>query len=62
MNLHERLEVATVLHADDLLCSGPAVNLEWVWAELPKKYELKGEVMREGNSGCQVSRPHHWQE
>ena len=47
---HEQLEVAMVTHVDDLLCSGTAVNLEWVRAELSKKYELKGEVMREGSS------------
>ena len=39
-----------VTHVDDLLCSGSAANLEWVRSELSKKYELKGEVMPEGNS------------
>ena len=43
---HEQLEVAMVTHVDDLLCSGTAVNLEWVRAELSKKYELKGEEAR----------------
>ena len=38
-----------VAHVDDLICSGPAMNLEW-GAELSKKYEVKGRVMVEGNS------------
>ena len=47
---HERLKVAMVAHVDDLLCSGPAVSLEWVRAELSNMYEVKGEVMAEGDS------------
>ena len=47
---HERLEVALVTHVDDLLCSGSDENLNWVRAELLKKYEVKGQVMAEGNT------------
>ena len=47
---HERLEVALVTHVDDLLCSGSEENLNWVRAELSKKYEVKGQVMAEGNT------------
>ena len=52
---HGRLEVAMVTHVDDLLRSGSAENLEWVRSELSKKYELKGEVMLEGNSEVKFS-------
>ena len=39
------LGVSMVTHVDDLLCGGPAENLEWVHAELQKKYEVKGPIM-----------------
>ena len=48
--LHEWLEEAMVAHVDDLLCSGPGMNLEWARAELSKKYEVKGRVVVEANS------------
>ena len=47
---HERLEVALVTHVDDLLCSGSEENLNWVRAELSKKYEVKRKVVAEGNT------------
>ena len=50
LHFHERLEVALVTHVDDLLCSGSEENLNWVRAELSKKYEVKGQVMAEGNT------------
>ena len=50
VHFHERLEVAMVTHVDDLPRSGAAVNLEWVRAKLSKKYELKGELMKEVSS------------
>ena len=33
-----------------MICSVAAMNLEWVRADLQKKYEVKGRVMVEGNS------------
>jgi hypothetical protein len=42
---HPKLDVSMVTHVDDLLCGGPPENLEWVRAELQKKYEVKGDIM-----------------
>ena len=50
LHFHERLEVALVTDVDDLLCNGSEENLNWVRAELSKKYEMKGQVMVEGNT------------
>ena len=58
LHFHERLEVAMETRVDGLLCSGPAVNLEWARAELSKKYEVKGDEMVDRNSEikflCQI--------
>ena len=51
LDFHERLEVALVTHVDDLLCGGSEENLNWVRAELSKKYEVKGQVMKTPSIG-----------
>jgi hypothetical protein len=67
---HQGLGVMMVTHVDDLLCSGPKENLEWVRAELQRKYEVKGEIMKDGNAelkflGRTIGRDEHgyyWEE
>ena len=70
LQFHERLEVVMVPHVDDLRCSGPAMNLEWVRAEFSEMCGVKGRVMMEGK--CEIKclgwvtgrneRGFHWEE
>jgi hypothetical protein len=44
---HSGMDVSMVTHVDDLLCGGSPENLAWLRTELQKKYEVKGDVMKE---------------
>ena len=55
-------DLRIVVHVDDFLISGSQENVQWVWRELRKKYELKGEIMGQGceNEGVHLGRRIRW--